>query len=608
LRVVRSDPALADLPVVFLSARAGEEASVEGLEAGVDDYLVKPFGARELTARVAGNLEKAQLRRQRRQAEAEYRRLAAIAENSTDFIGISDAQLRPIYVNEAGRQLVGLDSIDRIRQTDVLQYFAPEERARIAREVYPAVVEHGRWRGEATFRHFKTGARIPVLCDVFRIDDSATGGPVNFATVTRDISERKRSEAALRDMNIVLEERVKQRTRELEIAMERRRKVEAALQQAQRLEAIGQLTGGIAHDFNNLLTIVIGQTEAITLAAKDDPRITRMSSAALRAAERAAQLTSQLLAFSGRQNLRLETVELDQLLLDAGDLARRAVGETVIVKVSAGSRSWRSRLDPAQFESAILNLAINARDAMPDGGHLTIAARNATVATDKARRLDLTPGEYVVVRVSDTGIGMSPEVQMRAFEPFYTTKDVGKGTGLGLAQIYGFAKQSGGTATIDIVPEKGTTVRLYLPRAASPIANDELSSDKRKMLRGHGKTILVVEDQPDVREIIEMSLGDLDYRILTASDGMAARQMLASDEPIDLLLTDIVMPNGVSGLELPHEARQLRRGLGVVVVSGYHREFESQTDNDPGLIFLEKPFRPTELADTIADALGSGGK
>jgi PAS domain S-box-containing protein len=165
LRAVRSDPALADLPVVFLSARAGEEASVEGLEAGADDYLVKPFGARELTARVAANLEKAQLRRQRRQAEAEYRRLAAIAENSTDFIGISDTQLRPVYVNQAGRRLVGLDSIDRISQTDALQYFTPEERARIAREVYPLVVEQGRWRGEATFRHFKTGARIPVLCE-----------------------------------------------------------------------------------------------------------------------------------------------------------------------------------------------------------------------------------------------------------------------------------------------------------------------------------------------------------------------------------------------------------------------------------------------------------
>ena len=222
-------------------------------------------------------------------------------------------------------------------------------------------------------------------------------------------------------------------------------------------------------------------------------------------------------------------------------------------------------------------------------------------------RLDLTPGEYVVVRVSDTGVGMSPEVQRRAFEPFYTTKDVGKGTGLGLAQIYGFARQSGGTVTIDSVPGKGTTVRLYLPRAASRITNDELSSGKRKMCRGHGKTILVVEDQPDVREIIEMSLGDLDYRILTAADGMAARQVLESDETIDLLLTDIVMPNGVSGLELAHEARQLRRGLGVVVVSGYHREFESQTDNDPGLIFLEKPFRPTELADTIADVLASNG-
>jgi PAS domain S-box-containing protein len=604
-RAVRSDPALDDLPVVLLSARAGEEASLEGLEAGADDYLVKPFSARELTARIASNLEKAQLRRQRKRAEAEHRRLAAIAENSTDFIGISDTRLRPIYVNEAGRQLVGRDGIDRVRQTDALQYFAPEERARIAREVYPAVVTQGRWRGEATFRHFKTGARIPVLCDVFRIDDPTTGGPVNFATVTRDITEGKQAEAALRDMNLVLEERVKQRTQELEIAMERRRKVEAALQEARRLEAIGQLTGGIAHDFNNLLTIVIGQTEAITLAAKDDPRITRMTSAALRAAERAAQLTSQLLAFSGRQNLRLETVELDQLLLDAGDLARRAVGETVTVKVSAGPRLWRSRLDPAQFESAILNLAINARDAMPDGGHLTIAARNATVASENAKRLDLTPGEYVLVRVSDTGIGMSPEVQLHAFEPFHTTKDVGKGTGLGLAQIYGFVKQSGGTATIDSVPGKGTTVRLYLPRAASPITDEELSSSERKTVRGHGKTILVVEDQPDVREIIEMSLGDLDYRILTAPDGMAARQVLASDEAIDLLLTDIVMPNGVSGLELAHEARQLRRGLGVVVVSGYHREFESQTDNDPGLIFLEKPFRPTELADTIADALNS---
>jgi PAS domain S-box-containing protein len=608
LRAIRSDPALADLPVVFLSARAGEEANVEGLEAGADDYLVKPFGARELTARVAGNLEKAQLRRQRRQAEAEYRRLAAIAENSTDFIGISDTKLCPIYINEAGRQLVGLDGLDRVCQTDALQYFAPEERARIAREVYPAVLQQGRWRGETIFRHFKTGARIPVLCDVFRIDDPITGGPVNFATVTRDITERKRTEAALRDMNTVLEERVKRRTRELEIAMERRRKVEAALQQAQRLEAIGQLTGGIAHDFNNLLTIVIGQTEAITLAAKDDPRITRMTSAALRAAERAAQLTSQLLAFSGRQQLRLETVELGQLVVEAGDLARRAVGEAVTVKISAGPRLWPSRLDPAQFESAVLNLAINARDAMPDGGRLTIAARNATVATDNAKRLDLTPGDYVVLRVTDTGVGMSREVQLRAFEPFFTTKDVGKGTGLGLAQIYGFARQSGGTATMESVPGKGTTVRLYLPRAASPITNEELSSRKSKMVRGHGKTILVVEDQPDVREIIEMSLGDLDYRILTAPDGMAARRVLESDEAIDLLLTDIVMPNGVSGLELAHEARQLRRGLGVVVVSGYHREFESQTDNDPGLIFLEKPFRPTELADTIADALGNGGK
>jgi PAS domain S-box-containing protein len=608
LRAIRSDPALVDLPVVFLSARAGEEASVEGLEAGADDYLVKPFSARELDARIASNLEKAQLRRQRRQAETEYRRLAAIAENSTDFIGISDAELRPIYVNEAGRQLVGLDSIDFIGQNSALHYFAPEERARIVREVYPAVVKQGRWRGETTLRHFKTGVRIPVLCDVFRIDDPTTEESVSFATVTRDITERRHAEAALRDANLVLEERVKKRTRELKTAMERRRKAEAALQQAQRLEAIGQLTGGIAHDFNNLLTIVIGQTEAIMLAAKDDVRITRMASAALRAAERGAQLTGQLLAFSGHQQLQLETVAVDQLLLDAGDLARRAVGETITVKVSAHRQLWPSRLDPVQFESAILNLAINARDAMPDGGHLTIAARNATVSADNAKRLDLTPGEYVVLRVTDTGVGMAAEVQRRAFEPFFTTKDVGKGTGLGLAQIFGFAKQSGGTATIDSVSGKGTTVRLYLPRATSPITDEELSSRDSKMVRGHGRTILVVEDQPDVRDMIEMSLGDLDYRILTAPDGMAAREVLKSDEAIDLLLTDIVMPNGVSGLELAKEAQRLREGLGVVVVSGYHRDFENQMDEASGLIFLEKPFRPTELADTIADVLGSRGK
>src|SRR6185312_2086499 len=332
------------------------------------------------------------------------------------------------------------------------------------------------------------------------------------------------SERRLRELNDSLERMVEERSRALEGEMAERQKVEAALQQAQRLEAIGQLTGGVAHDFNNLLTVVIGQAESIAVAADGDQQITRMAAAAQRAAERGAQLTNQLLSFSGRQQLRPVTLATDTLIRGVGDLVRRTIGEEITVEIAAGPELWPVHVDPVQFEAAVLNLAINARDAMTGGGRLTISGRNERVAGAQAERLGLRPGSYIVTSVSDTGTGMSADVQRLAFEPFFTTKDVGKGTGLGLSQVYGFVRQSGGTAAIESAPGAGTRVSLYLPRAEAAAASQPAPVEARRRLHnGAGKTILIVEDQADVRDIIEMTLEDAGYRIRTARDGVAAR-------------------------------------------------------------------------------------
>jgi CheY-like chemotaxis protein len=332
-----------------------------------------------------------------------------------------------------------------------------------------------------------------------------------------------------------------------------------------------------------------------------------MAAAIQRAADRGARLTGQLLAFSRRQALRPMAIAVDRVLHDIDDLVRRAAGETIAVEFRAQPGLWQTLADPAQFESALLNLAVNARDAMPEGGRLVIAARNASVAGAEAARLELPPGDYVAIGVADTGTGMPAEIREHAFEPFFTTKDVGKGTGLGLAQIYGFVKQSGGAATIESTIGRGTTVSLYLPRAkAETVAGEAHRTAPIPAAPGEGKTILVVEDQPDVRDVIEASLADLGYKVLTATDGVDARRVLESEETIDLLLTDLVMPNGVSGLDLAERARRLRQDLKIVLVSGYSRDAQIRARGaDGGFVFLEKPFRQAELARSVAAALGA---
>jgi PAS domain S-box-containing protein len=397
--------------------------------------------------------------------------------------------------------------------------------------------------------------------------------------------------------------------------------VEEQLRQAQKLQAVGRLTGGVAHDFNNLLTVVLGNLDRIEQRARGrDDSLYGMAKAARHAAERGAQLTAQLLTFSRRQALQSASVMLDRLVAGIDDLLRRAAGERVEITIEAGQDLWPCRTDAAQFEAAVLNLVINARDAMmPKGGCLKLHVRNARVSSRNARRLGIPPGDYVCVSVSDTGPGMTPEVLARVFEPFFTTKDVGKGTGLGLSQVYGFTKQSGGTVVVDSFVGRGTTVTLYLPRASAGLASPPeaptvgldaaaaaaVSTGSAEAAASENRgTILLVEDQKDVLTLTSAVLSDLGYSVVPASGGAEARSILEGPLPIDLLFTDVMMPGEMSGHELARRAQELRPNLPVLLTSGHPEGCEPVTTADR-FGTIRKPYRASELAKAISALLDS---
>ena len=384
-----------------------------------------------------------------------------------------------------------------------------------------------------------------------------------------------------------------------------RHAAEDQLRQAQKMDAVGQLTGGIAHDFNNLLTVIVGNAELLADALADDGDLHDMAEQVLLAAERGASLTRRLLAFSRRQTLQPARIDLRETMVAMTDMLRRTLGGNIEIRFDAQPDLWSTSVDRAQFETAVLNLALNARDAMPQGGRLTITARNAVVDEDPARPLDeIAPGDYVAIAVSDTGTGMSRDIAARAFEPFFTTKDVGKGTGLGLSMVYGFVKQSGGHVTIASEPRRGTTVTVYMPRAQAGEQPERERPAPSGDAVGTGETVLVVEDDPGVRQQAVGKLVALGYRVIEASDGNAALQRLASDDPIDLLFTDLVMPGGVSGLAVARRARDLRPTLPILFTSGYPTgTIADATDEEPNVAVLLKPYRKAELARSIRDAL-----
>jgi signal transduction histidine kinase/ActR/RegA family two-component response regulator len=407
-----------------------------------------------------------------------------------------------------------------------------------------------------------------------------------------------------------LERLVAERTRELEdansrlrVEMAEREQAEAALRQTQKMEAIGQMTGGIAHDFNNLLTAVLGNIE---LAARgiEDERTRQFLSGATQAAERGAKLTHQLLAFSRKQQLRLEAVNLSDLVSNMGDLLIRTIGATIRIEMDLQKEIWPAVVDPTQVELVMLNLALNARDAMPSGGRLTVKTMNVRMDQTSAPHTDLPRGDFIAVSVSDSGTGMSEEVLARAFEPFFTTKTLGAGTGLGLSQVYGVARQSGGTVRIETRLGHGTTIWIYFPRArAQVVAQTEEQINLPE--GGRRGAILVVDDDRDVRRFVSTVLAELGYTATEASSAQEALELLGRGEPIDLAIIDYAMPemNGselVNALRLRHSAPRH-----ILFMTGYAANIEEVLSRPDKGVVLRKPFTAVELASAVERSLSS---
>ena len=451
------------------------------------------------------------------------------------------------------------------------QFYTEEDRQNGLPEKVPEAArragkfEAEGWRVRKDGTRFWANVVIDVICD-------DAGELIGFAKVTRDLTERRAAEQQLR--------------------------------QAQKMEAVGQLTGGVAHDFNNLLTAIIGNLEMLDGLLPAGNPCRRYAQGALRAAARGAQLTQQLLSFSRKEEIQPLIASVNELLRETQMLCQRTVGEGINVELRLQEEDlWLCCIDPAQFAAAILNLAANARDAMNRAGRLTLRTENMT--TDGVYPADLPAGDYVVLSVSDSGCGMSAEVLERAFEPFFTTKDVGQGTGLGLSQVYGFAKQSGGATRIDSKVGQGTTVRIYLPRGnGKPAAKVDPKENLGEILGV--ATILVVEDDVDVREMIVGILSDLGYQTLVATNAAEALEVLKEESSVDLLFSDIVMPGGMSGIELARRASRMRPRLKVLLSSGYAREEAQARRMRVEFPFIAKPYRPSTLGKKLKQVLSGG--
>ena len=419
------------------------------------------------------------------------------------------------------------------------------------------------------------------------------------ASRIRAAVERCRNEVALRELNASLQERI-------DSALREQAATEEALRQAQKMEAVGQLTGGLAHDFNNLLTGMMGNLELLQMRVArgrlDD--LDRFINAAQGAGRRAASLTQRLLAFSRRQTLDPKPTDVNRLMAGLDDMLRRTVGATIDIETVGAAGLWNASIDASQLENAILNLCINGRDVMPEGGRLTIETANKWIDDRTGRERDLAPGQYISVCVSDTGTGMSPQTIQRAFEPFYTTKPIGQGTGLGLSMIYGFAKQSGGQVRIYSEVGQGTTVCIYLPRKHGDVIEHDDGGVPTLMASVDAQTVLVVDDEATIRHIIDEVLDDLGYTVIGAADGAAGIKVLQSGAKIELLITDVGLPNGMNGRQVADAARALRPGLKVLFITGFAENAAVGNGHmEPGMELLTKPFSLEALTTKVAEML-----
>jgi PAS domain S-box-containing protein len=496
-----------------------------------------------------------------------------------DFLGITYDQA----VDFDWRDIIHPDDAQRTRAESIageasLEMFVLESRFRRA---------DGEWRWLRSISQPRWGTR---------------GEHVGFIGVAHDITEWKLADQALREMNETLERRVSERTADLVQALERlkeeaaeRERAEQALRQAQKMEAVGRLTGGIAHDFNNLLTPVIGGLELIA-AGVEDPRLKRLAQAALDSGLRGAKLATQLLAFSRVQRIQIAPVPVDTIIENLRQILNHTIGSAISIQTRLDAPGCHALCDENQLENAILNLAINARDAMPDGGLLTIA----TARESQGGAPDLAEGDYVRITVSDTGLGMPAEVLARATEPFFSTKPFGKGTGLGLAQVYGIARQSGGTIRIESLEGNGTHVHILLPDADPPPAQAIASAPVTlvREIQGECVSILVVDDDEEVRTFLAETLESLGHSVAACAGGEAALELLSNAVP-DLLLIDFTMP-GMNGAELARIVRARHPGVPLAFVTGYAESDQMESALVEDVPVLRKPFGVGDLAALVA--------
>ncbi|MGF9758803.1 response regulator [Microvirga sp. 0TCS3.31] len=548
---------VSDAEAILLTGYADLKAVIGAVNKGrIMAYVPKPWEPTALSNMVAAAYQRRLLARE---LDTERALLHGLMESTGDLISFKDLEGRFVRLNAGKARSLGCKAGECLGRRE-RDYISPE-RATMIEEAERRAIEARQpdeMIEERTLPDGKTQwfliNHIPIL------DDQGT--VTNLATIERDITERKLMEMRLR--------------------------------QADKMQALGTLAGGVAHDFNNLLMAVLGSLDLASRRAPDDPRLTRLLQNATYAAERGASLTQRLLSFSRQRDLRLQAVDVNQVITGMSDLLTRTLGGVIRIERHLAGELWTAMVDPDQLELAILNLCINARDAMAESGVLTLSTRNEVV--EDGRITDLTGGDYVVISVADTGAGISPEVLARVLEPFFTTKEVGKGTGLGLPMVYGLAQQSGGTVTIHSAIGVGTTVELYLSRAAKaqggrPHEEQSIAIDAPKV------RILLVDDDAEVRTVTAAYLSEMGHRVVEAADGSSALDILKADDQLDVLLADFAMP-GMTGTELADRAREVRPGLGVLLVTGYA---------DPrrvpdGYLILHKPFTRADLAARVSEA------
>ena len=420
------------------------------------------------------------------------------------------------------------------------------------------------------------------------------GKPTRLIGINMDITERRKLEDDLRELTRTLEQRVEQEVAAREAA-------QLKLAHAQKIRSIGELTGGVAHDFNNLLTVITGSVDTLTEGVADRPELAAIVQMIGLAADRGAKLTSNLLAFARKQPLRPRNTDVEALIATTSGLLTSVLGRQIEINYNKRGYIGTVLVDPDQLSSALVNLGINARDAMPNGGRLTIDADTVAIDQDEAAVRELAAGRYVTISMTDTGTGIDEAIQGKIYEPFFSTKGVGKGTGLGLSMVYGFVKQSGGHIDFETVVGKGTTFRLYLPaaeRPPSPAANDF----RKRLPRGH-ETILCVEDDAIVRDFVTQQLQALGYRTIAARNAAEALMEVRSGTPIDLVFTDIVMPGSMDGWKLAELLRQMRPGIKVIFTTGFSDVSSDRLSADAGIMLLEKPYRLSSLAEAVRNAI-----